>query len=458
MLTRWNSQNSLIKLSYERVVSCRFPERSVLPAVSGTTLTRRYYPKKKNDQETEPEPVAAEDLLPWELDAEQELELVGKKMSSRTAQKIRQKITAMYECGLAKTFVTLTFVNKVTDPVAVRCLAKLLKLWRDQWGKFSFLWVAERQNENKKYPGNIHFHLILDREVDIKKENARWVRLQYNSGIVYHVDKAGMSFILDPINMSNQVISQYVNPFDIVRIRSSQNLKSYLAGYVTKSIGDVFHSRVWHCSRLVSQLATEVLTNADVHRDLLVQIPGEKNTYVYKKDIVNKSGKVLKKAGTIVFPIDNSNEYCSWVYIVNVEYCKRFTDQITQINKWIVAGEFQEGKRDFLYYDYESYAKEFFSIEDFGYKLYKKIAHNWQSLDASNDSHIDRRGLDFENDFYQYSKARKSRGYFAVYSQQPYINRLGQRFYNGKLFEANKFITEFKKYDYDNRNFTENVN
>lgn len=439
-------------MSYERVVTCRFPSGSVLPAVSGTTLTRRYYKKKEKDQEQEqsasaPEPVESLGLLPWEMESAEQLELVGRAMSSRTAQKVRQKITAMYECGLAKTFITLTFVNAVSDPVAVRCLAKLLKLWRDQWGKFQFLWVAERQNDNKKYPGNIHFHLVLDREIDIKKENARWVRLQYNSGIVYKVEKSGLDFLLDPTYMSNDAVSKYVNPLDVDYIRTSNGLKMYLAGYVTKSIGDNFKCRVWHCSRGVSQLATEIMSSPDIHRDLLQCFPGEKNTYVYKKDVVNKSGKVLRKAGEVVFPADKYNEHCSWVYIVNVEYCKQFTGLITKINRQIIDGKFVNSKQ-FLYYDYESYAREFLSLDDIGYKLYKQVVHSWANKDASNKFHIQARNLDLESDFYQYALANKSAGYFSVYTQQVYINKLGQRFYKGKLFDPDKFIQEIKQYNY----------
>lgn len=356
----------------------------------------------------------------------------------------------MYEAGLAKTFMTLTFVNAVSDPVAVRCLAKLFKLWRDQWGKFNFLWVAERQNENKKYPGNIHFHVVLDREIDIKKENARWVRLQYNSGITYQVEKGGLSFLLDPTYMSNESISKYVNPLDIDYIRSSHGLKMYLAGYVTKSIGDKFFSRFWHCSRLVSQLATEIMTAPDIHRDLLELIPGEKNTYVYKKNVVHKkTGRILKAAGEIVFPVDYVNQYCSWVYIVNVEYCKQFTGLITQVNREIIAGDYS-GRLKFMYYNYDEYAKNFLSLDDIGYKLYKKITHAWSNKDASSESHIISRSIDLENDFYQYAKAKKERGYFSVYTRQPYINKLGQRYYNNKLFEPDKFISEFKKYSHAN--------
>lgn len=356
----------------------------------------------------------------------------------------------MYEVGLAKTFCTLTFVNAVTDQVAVRCLGKLLKLWRDQWGEFSLLWVAERQNDNKKYPGNIHFHLVLDREVDIKKENARWTRLQYNSGIVYNVDKAGQNFVLDPTYLSNDTIAKYVNPFDIDYIKTSQGLKNYLAGYVTKSIGDIFKCRVWHCSRSVSRLATEIMTSPDIHRDLLQAIPGYKNTYVYKKDVVNKkSGKVIRKAGDIILPIDSCNDYCSWVYIVNVEYCKQFTDLITEVNRGILNGIY-DTTHEFIFYDYTGYSREFLSVKDMSYKMYKRIAHNYRDTDSRSRYDIETKNIDPETDFYQYAKGNKSVGYWAVYTHQPYINKLGQRYYNNKLFEPNKFLKETKNYSYAN--------
>jgi hypothetical protein len=387
--------------------------------------------------------------LPWELEGSEKTVFEGRKMSSRTAQKVRQKITAMYEVGLAKTFVTLTFVNKVDDQTAVKCLGKILREWRKDWGEFNYLWVAERQNENKKHPGNIHFHLVLDRTINIKKENARWVRLQYNSGVVYQVEKAGLSFPLEPLRMSNEAIARYVNPLDVDYIRSSHGLKMYLAGYVTKSIGDIFHCLVWHSSRGVSKLATEVMVSPSVHRDMIEQIPGQKNTYVYTRDVINRKGKVIRRAGDVILPKDQSNEFCSWVYIVNVEWAKVHTGLITELNREILAGKF-DGELEVLYYDYEAYARAFFDLEDIGYKLYRKIAHSRDTMDAQFESDIKRRGLEFERDFYQYALAKRRRGYFAVYTDTPYINKIGQRFYRGKLFNPNEFVQQIKKYSYAN--------
>lgn len=461
MLTRWNTRNSLVKLGYERAVSCRFPAGSVLPAASGSSLVRQYKKKTHDavnedlgkDQGIAEAAQAAQDqgdALPWEMTGAEMLENFGRPMSTRTARKVREKITAMYEAGIAKAFVTLGFVNDCPDSLAVKILAKMLREWRKEWGKFNFLWVVERQ-EN----GRPHFHLVLDRTVrkeDIKRYNARWVRMQYNSGIVYTAKAGpkkkyqGPDLVLDPTNLSPAVIASYVNPFDIEYIYSSSGLKSYLAGYVTKSIGEKFKCQTWHCSRGVSELFTEIMTSADVHRKLLESYPGCPNVYVYKKDVVNpKTGQVKRKAGDIVFPVDNTNEHCSWVYIVNVEQTKVFTSLITDLNKEVLAGDFIFDKK-IIFYDYEQYARAFLHPNDYGYKLYKKVVHDWSAKDASNYYHIEQREIDMETDFYQYSKAMRGRGYFSVYSEQPYITDKGQRFYNGKYFNQYEFLKEINNH------------
>lgn len=385
------------------------------------------------------------DALPWELSASEELEVQGRGMSTRTARKIREKITAMYEAGIAKAFVTLGFVNDCTDKMAVQVLAKMLREWRKDWGQFNFLWVVERQ-EN----GRPHFHLVLDRTItklDIKRYNARWVRLQYNSGIVYTARAGkkkkyqGPDLELNPLVMSPKQISEFVNPFDIDYIYSSNGLKSYLAGYVTKSIGEKFFCQTWHCSRGVSQLFTEVMTAPDVHRDLLKELPGSTNVYVYTKDVVDKKGRVKKKAGTMVFPVDNCNEFCSWVYIYNVESCKKYTWIITALNKELLRGDFDFEKK-IIFYDYEGYAREFLQPSDFGYKLYKKVVHNYEAGDAYSFRNIKERALSIEDNFYQYALAMRKRGYYSVYTDQPYITTRGQRFYGGKLFVPAEFIRE----------------
>lgn len=351
----------------------------------------------------------------------------------------------MFEAGIARTFVTLGFVNDCSDALAVQVLAKMLREWRKEWGKFNFLWVIEHQ-EN----GRPHFHLVLDRTItkgDIKRYNARWTRLQYNSGIVYYVKPGakkfeGQIYELNPLVISPAEIATFVNPFDIEYVNSSQGLRNYLAGYVTKSIGDIFKCQTWHCSRDVSKLFTEIMTSANTHRKLLEEFPGAPNVYVYKKDVVDKkTGKVKRYAGEMVFPKDYTNEFCSWVYIVNAEGVKCYTRLITELNREVLAGDFDVDKR-IIYYDYERYAREFLEPYDFGYKLYKKIVHNYESGDAYGYKNINERKLNFENDFYQYGKAMRGRGYFSVYSEPVYITERGQRFYNGKYFNPDEFRKE----------------
>jgi len=186
---------------------------------------------------------------------------------------------------------------------------------------------------------------------------------------------------------------------------------------------------------------------ADVHRDMLERVPGQKNTYIYSKDIYNKKGKRIRKAGEILLPQDRYNEHCSWVYIVNAEWAKQHTGLITELNKEILQGKF-DGQLEFKYYTYEQYAIDFLKPADYGYRLYKKTHHNWEAKDASHVTHIDKRKLDMEQDFYQFAKAHKGKKHLAVYCEQPYITVTGQRFYGDYYFNKHDFLKQIKNDHY----------
>lgn len=483
MLTRWNSQKSLVKIGYERVITSRFPEGSKQPAASGSCLNRRYRVKYEHQTwlerallsdpipGTDPvpdDPAPVGEGLPWDITPEQKMQLKGVSMSVRSAERIRTKIHAMYAAGIAKTFVTLTFVNSVTDRDALRCFQKLLKLWRDQWGKFNFLWVVERQQS-----GNVHFHVVLDRIIDVQRENKRWALLQYNSGVIYSTDcirrkkkdhlkisaalgamikeiipdrknddcqyyKLQSSVIVEPEKMNPAQLAFWLNPLDVVKVNSSHSLALYLASYVTKNIGEKFHCRVWHCSRGVSELFTSMMCGADMHREFIKQVPGVGNTYVYKKDIVDKRGRVVVKSGTVIFPKDCNNDYCSWVYIVNRVFAEKYINVIAAINRRVLAGEISSS--DIIWYTYEDYARNYLQLDDFHYTEFNRVRNNYFDQDARGMNQIRRRGLNWENDFYQISKALGGAGDLSVYCDNPTFDKRGNRYYRGKQFSTGTIL------------------
>lgn len=434
-MRRWQSQKSVTKSDFERVVTFNFPAGGCLPEISGSALIRRERKKRAEvktpggsfgpleDLATDPGP---------ELSAMEITEAGGlvdpeekklKCMSVRTARKIRNKITAMYRAGIAKTFITLTLVNDAPDIVALRCMQKLLKLWRDQWGKFSFLWVVERQQN-----GRVHFHIIIDKFIDIKKENARWVRLQYNSGIVYYKQAGKSQYAVDPTNLSNQKISEYLNPLDVEKIKDLGGLAAYLASYVTKKVGETYKIQTWNCSKCVSNLFTERFISTAIHDNCVKTFPGAPNLYIYTRDYIDRKTKKVKyKAGHVILPVDHFNDHAAWVYILNANYANSWLTELDEINRAVYAGVFMDTFIDYL--DYAGYCRRFQSLHYVNYREYHRRYHGRQNYDAQYYGDIEARGLDPENDFYQWGKTHKGKTLAAMYCSAPRIDAAGRRWY-----------------------------
>ena len=79
-----------------------------------------------------------------------------------------------------KTLCTLTFINDVADTDAVKILNKFFTVLRKEFKDLLYIWVAERQ---LKTTNRIHFHVIMNIFLPIKKFNALWCLQQYNAGI-----------------------------------------------------------------------------------------------------------------------------------------------------------------------------------------------------------------------------------------------------------------------------------
>jgi hypothetical protein len=288
-----------------------------------------------------------------------------KKMSPRTKRKVREKIKVFFEqCRRHATFVTLTFIEAVSDSVAVRILNKFLtQLRKDQPGRCELLWVAERQNNNAKFPGNPHFHIIVNRRLDVIRYNSLWVLQQYNEGLRgwsnrlqrrLHIDEIRVmhtetmrlidlrdaernakqqGIIRDKINKVK--IGNFFNPFQIKKITNDAGLSFYLTKYVTKNGGEDSRGlscALWHCTRGVSALFTQQLTTADCFTEAASGI----NTYIDKKTgqlyehtvITNRDSPGC--AGDPVFVVI--------IHLLNRQHFKKYRTEMIQLNSWIMQG------------------------------------------------------------------------------------------------------------------------
>lgn len=235
-------------------------------------------------------------------------------LSPRSKAKLRDKCTAFYRsCGAQKTFCTLTFIQSIDDQTAVSILNKFLTQLRDDYSRFKYIWVAERQ-EN----GNIHFHCIFNQRLPVRRYNALWVLQQYNSGLRFeNISPAEIRQ-----RYEDDSIHEILNPFDIKKIKSVYGLSFYLTKYITKNRSEGFTCLAWHCSRNVSRLFTKTI----VSRSCMQAVASFVNSRL------DKSTGEIKKAREV------KGAFYQLFYIENKPYFLREMAEIEQINCWVLDG------------------------------------------------------------------------------------------------------------------------
>lgn len=278
-----------------------------LSAVLGTTLTRRlYYTKYSGSSLDRKKRVKAKPKKKESTEEEEENEIPEKKqekdssdkvysMSGRTKAKIKKKLFAFSQLHKRLTFVTLTFVNEVHDEQAVNVLRKFIDNTKKRSKDFQYLWVAERQTENKIFPDNIHFHMITNKYWNIQKTWIYWLDLQGKNGIVPRDESFKPS-----------------SAFDVKKVdtKNPKQVGTYLTKYVTKNKAE-FKCQVWNCSKSISALYTDFYTDYSFLEGLqrlkkdeikevpleyctLFQIPLDKNVMKFYGRLERKNRLTLK--------------------------------------------------------------------------------------------------------------------------------------------------------------------
>lgn len=225
----------IVKNTYGTSIAFSTRQFGIIPKdeFSGSALQR-----KKQDPEKKPIKKKPEN-------AEKEIKL--RTLSRKSKQKIRKKITCFARCYKRLSFVTLTFLNKVTDEQAVNILRKFLDNAKKRNEDFQYVWIAERQTKNDAFKGNVHFHMITNKYWKIEKWWNYWIALQLKNGIKPRKKdyKPSSAFDVKQLNSSN--------------IRS---IASYVTKYVTKNDAK-FKCQVWNCSKRVSELYTDFYTTTE---------------------------------------------------------------------------------------------------------------------------------------------------------------------------------------------------
>ncbi|KAF2335646.1 rolling circle replication-associated protein [Flavobacterium daemonense] len=229
----------IVKNTYGTSVAFSVREFGIIPKeeFTGSALQRKKQPPK---EKTEKEATASKPK------AEKTKEIKLRFLSKRSKQKIRKKLICFARCHKKLSFVTLTFLNKVTDEQAVNILRKFIDNVKKRSVNFQYLWVAERQTKNDMFNGNIHFHMITNKYWKIEKWWNYWLGLQKKNGVIPRDEnyKPSSAFDVRELNSNN--------------IRS---IASYVTKYVTKN-NDKFKCQVWNCSRQVSELYTDFYTDS----------------------------------------------------------------------------------------------------------------------------------------------------------------------------------------------------
>jgi hypothetical protein len=245
-------------------------------------------------------------------------------LSGRSKQLVKGKCTAFYRsCPGRKTLCTLTFINDVSDAAAVRILNKFFTVLRKEFTDLQYIWIAERQLLTTN---RIHFHIIINAFLPIKRFNALWIVQQYNAGICHP------KYSLDEILWYNNQgrMQEILNPVDVKRVKNISMLSSYLTKYITKGNNKGgFGCLAWHCSRQVSQLFLRVVCDNKVV-DLARSVENARFNRS-TGEFFGMPQPVRERSGTKFF-------YTIW-YLNQPGRFLPFLRELEEINKYIMAGD-----------------------------------------------------------------------------------------------------------------------
>lgn len=241
-------------------------------------------------------------------------------LSARSRGKIKDKATAFFRASPGdRVFCTLTFVAPVDDRSGVSILNKFLTSARKSFPKLQYFWVAERQDN-----GNIHFHIILNKRLPVRRWNALWVLAQYNAGLVGR-DKYGQVITKLEVlqRFEADTIHKVFNPLDIKKVKSISGLSGYLTKYITKQKKVPFACLPWHCSRRVSRMFTRATVG--------------QSAFAYMRSFNNY--RVDKSTGECFLPrMSPPHPFYIVVYAANKSAPLKYLREMEQVNKWILAG------------------------------------------------------------------------------------------------------------------------
>jgi hypothetical protein len=315
------------------------------------------------------------------------------RLSVRSKRKIQNKCLVMFDAYRSTTgftLVTLSFINTVSDKMAVKILNTFLTQVRKTDKNFQYLWVAERQdgkrNEYEHSTNNIHFHLLCNKRWNIQRFNSLWTLAQYNAGLTF-TNAAGHTYSTIEINQMHGAgkIHEILNPADFKKVNSIDAMAGYLTKYVTKN-DEEFDCRSWHCSRGVSEQFTTVIIPKAVFDEAL----GEKNNGVNKEtgEVYEPKLYEIKQPKKDIHGNKISETTVAlMVFVQNKAYFRTKLKYLHKINQWLAQG-MKLKREDVMTIDaysyHESYVDSSFKklcIQQ-EYNLVKNVPYEYEKVKA----------------------------------------------------------------------------
>ncbi len=292
------------RLGYNHCIG-QFAGQEDYPTLSGSSFNRT--PRKKETKPSKKNPEPPPHFF-----------------STRSRGKVKDKATAFYRSVPGeRIFLTLTFIQHVEDREGCKILNKFLTVVRRECPGFQYLRVAEHQPENPKH--TIHFHILMNRRLPVRRYNALWVLQQYNAGLRGQ-DKHGNPISYEEIveRYAKGSIQKVLNPLDVRKAYGINALSNYLVKYITKQQQkDPFGCLNWHCSRRVSKLFT---------REVVAP-----STFAYLQRFETNC-RIDKSTGEGFAPEVLTKRFFTMIYIHNKAAPLARLRQMETVNRWIIQG------------------------------------------------------------------------------------------------------------------------
>lgn len=286
------------RLGYHRCVG-QYTGDAEYPEFSGSSLNRKKTKSKKSPKREEP---------------------AIHIFSDRSKAKVKDKATAFYRAiPKDRIFLTMTFIQHVTDEEGVKILNKFLTVVRKEKPGFDYLRVAEHQQLNPMH--TIHFHILMNKKLAIRRYNALWVLQQYNAGLRgRRADGSEIPFDEILGRYKDGTIGKVLNPVDICRAYGINALAGYLTKYITKQKKEEFRCLNWHCSRKVSRLFTRQVVS--------------RSTFSFLRSASNY--RIDYKTGECFEPTRVQEPFFSMIQVHNRKITLTRLRRLEAVNRWMI--------------------------------------------------------------------------------------------------------------------------